>query len=228
MTTRESGNRVLSIEEIAKNLNDAGIPPDFGDENSRILIKMWRTLAQGEPVTQEMTANVAAELGISFETIDAFLRQITERDSDDNIIGLMGLSLNQGWAHRLTLGQREFRTWCAWDTLFLPAMMGETAVIESESPVSGAPVRLTVTPNGVRSASPEGAVVSIAIIDTEIHDVSSVEAIWSNFCHQVFFFPSMDQAREWVQGKTHVQLLSVEDAYQEGRLAFSNLREYAA
>ena len=132
MTTSESGNRVLSIEEIAKNLNDAGIPPDFGDENSRILIKMWRTLAQGEPVTQEMTANVAAELGISFETIDAFLRQITERDSDDNIIGLMGLSLNQGWAHRLTLGQREFRTWCAWDTLFLPAMLGETAVIESE------------------------------------------------------------------------------------------------
>ena len=228
MTTRESGNRVLSIEEIAKNLNDAGIPPDFGDENSRILIKMWRTLAQGEPVIQEMTTNVAAELEISFETIDAFLRQITERDSDDNIIGLMGLSLNQGWAHRLTLGQREFRTWCAWDTLFLPAMLGETAVIESESPVTGAPVRLTVTPNGVRSASPEGAVVSIAIIDTEIHDVPSVEAIWSNFCHQVFFFASMDEAREWAQGKTHVQLLSVEDAYQVGRLAFSNLRKYAA
>ena len=228
MTTGESGNRVLSIEEIAKNLNDAGIPPDFGDENSRILIKMWRTLGQGEPVTQEMTTNVAAELEISVETIDAFLRQITERDSDDNIIGLMGLSLNQGWAHRLTLGQREFRTWCAWDTLFLPAMLGETAVIESESPVTGATVRLTVTPNGVRSASPEGAVVSIATIDTEIHDVSSVEAIWSNFCHQVFFFPSMDEAREWAQGKTHVQLLSVEDAYQEGRLAFSNLRKYAA
>ena len=228
MTTSESGNRVLSIEEIAKNLNDAGIPPDFGDENSRVLIKMWRTLGQGEPVTQEMTTNVASELEISVETIDALLRQITERDSDDNIIGLMGLSLNQGWAHRLTLGQREFRTWCAWDTLFLPAMLGETAVIESESPVTGAPVRLTVTPNGVRSASPEGAVVSIATIDTEIHDVSSVEAIWSNFCHQVFFFRSMDEAREWAQGKTHVQLLSVEDAYQVGRLAFSNIRKYAA
>ena len=70
MTTIKSKNESPSIEEIAKNLKDAGIPPDFGDDNSRILIKMWRTLGQGEPATQKMTANAAAELGISFEAID--------------------------------------------------------------------------------------------------------------------------------------------------------------
>ena len=70
--------------------------------------------------------------------------------------------------------------------------------------------------------------VSTATIDPKVHDVSSVEAIWSNFCHQVFFFPSMDEAQEWAQGKTHVELLPVEDAYEVGRLAFSELRKYAA
>ena len=100
----------MSVQEIAKNLNDAGILPEFGYENSRLLIKMWRTLGQGWPVTQEMTAKVAAEVGMSFEAADEFLRQSTERDADNNIIGLIGLLLNQGWAHRLIANGTKFRT----------------------------------------------------------------------------------------------------------------------
>ena len=92
MTAIESKSESPSIEEIAKNLNDAGIPPDFGDDNSRLLIKMWRTLGQGQPVTREITAQIADGLGLPFERADEFLRQITERDSNDNIIGLVGLS----------------------------------------------------------------------------------------------------------------------------------------
>ena len=95
MTSTKPENISMSVAEIAKNLNDAGMPPEFGEDNSRILIKMWRVLGQGEPVTQEMTANAARESGISHETVDGFLRPMTERDLDDNIIGLMGLSLNQ-------------------------------------------------------------------------------------------------------------------------------------
>ena len=227
MTSTTSGSTSMSVEEIAKNLSDAGIPPDFGEDNSRFLIKMWRALGQGRPVTQEMTAEVASEVGISLAAADEFLRRSAERDSDDNIIGLLGLSLNQDWAHRLTMNGTTFRAWCAWDTLFLPAMLGETVLIESESPVSGASVRLTVTPDEVESSTPEGAVVSIATIDPLINDVSSVEAIWSNFCHQVYFFPSLEEASEWSEGKTNIALLSVRDAYELGRLAFSNLRRYA-
>ena len=227
MTGTRSENISMSVAETAKNLNDAGIPPVFGEENSRILMKMWRTLGQGGPVTQEMTAKAARELGIPYETVDEFLRPITERDPDDNIIGLVGLSLNQDWTHRLTIGDQSFRTWCAWDTLFLPAMLGKEVVVESDSPVSGTTVRLNVTPNEIRSSSPEGAVVSMATIDPKIHDVSSVEAIWGNFCHQVFFFPSMDEASEWAAGKSNIQLVSVADGFEVGRLAFSEHRGYA-
>ena len=227
MTTIKSTNASPNIEEIAKNLSDAGIPPDFGDENSRLLIKMWRTLGQGQPVTQAVTAHIAEELGIPFERADEFLRQITERDPDDNIIGLVGLSLNQEWAHRFNINGRSLRTWCAWDTLFLPAMLDESVVVESESPLSGTAVRLTVTPNEVESTSPEAAVVSIATIDPEVHDVSSVEAIWGNFCHQVYFFPSADEAQEWAQGKSNIAILTVQEGYELGKLAFSKLRRFA-
>ncbi|MCH7841817.1 MAG: hypothetical protein IID01_03525 [Chloroflexi bacterium] len=227
MSSTRSESINLSVEEIAKNLNDAGIPPQFGDQNSRLLIKMWRILGQGRPVTKEMTTKAASEVGMSFEAAGEFLRQITERDSDDNIIGLLGLSLNQEWAHRLTINGAAFRTWCAWDTLFLPAMLGETVQIESESPVSGTTIRLAVTPDEVESSSPEGAVVSIATIDPKIHDMSTVEAIWGNFCHQVFFFSSLEEASEWAEGKTNIAILPVRDAYELGRLVFSNLRQYA-
>ena len=162
-----------------------------------------------------------------YETVDEFLRPMSERDPDDNIIGLMGLSLNQDWAHRLTVGGRAFRTWCAWDTLFLPTMLGEEVMVESDSPVSGETVRLAVAPDGVRSISSEDAVVSIATLDPEVHDLSSVEAIWGNFCHQVFFFPAMDEASEWAAGKSNIQLVSVADGFEVGRMAFSELREYA-
>jgi len=227
VTTIKSKNASPNIEEIAKNLKDAGIPPDFGDENSRLLVKMWRTLGQGQPVTQEMTAKVASEVGMSFEAADEFLRQSTERDSDDNIIGLIGLSLNPQWPHKLLMNGITFRAWCAWDTLFLPAMLGETVLIESESPVSGTAVRLTVTPIEVENTTPEGAVVSIATIDPEVHDLSSVEAIWGIFCHQVYFFPSVEEAQEWAQGKSNIAILTVQEGYELGKMAFSKLRRFA-
>ncbi len=111
--------------------------------------------------------------------------------------------------------------------VFLPALVDADVVVESESPVSGTKVCLTVTPERVESSYPEGAVVSIAVIDPEVHDISSVEAIWGNFCQQVYFFPSREEADEWAAGKSNIAILPVDDAYELGRLAFSSLRQYA-
>ena len=227
MSTLESEQTKLTVEEIAKNLNKAGIPPDFGPDNSRLLIKVLRTLANGDPVTKEQIDQISVELGISADAAHDFLRQATERDADDNVIGLIGLSLNEAWAHRFNVDGVPLRTWCAWDTLFLTPMVGKTVVVESESPVSGEAVSLVVSPERVESSQPSGAAVSIAIIDPDVHDVSSVEAIWSNFCHQVFFFTSKAEAEQWAEGKENIAILSVHDAYELGKQAFSNLLAYA-
>ena len=106
-------------------------------------------------------------------------------------------------------------------------MLGETVQIEFESPVIGTTVRLTVAPDEIEASDPEGAVVSITIIDPLIPDVSSVEAVWGNFCHQVYFFPSQVEAEESAKGRTNIALLPVRYAFELGRLAFSNLRRYA-
>lgn len=69
--------------------------------------------------------------------------------------------------------------------------------------------------------------VSTATIDPKVHDVSSVEAIWSNFCHQVYFFPYVEEAQEWAQGKSNIAILTVQEGYELGKLAISNLRRFA-
>ena len=227
MDTLKSEQVSLTVAEIAKNLNKAGIPPDFGPDNSRLLIKVWRTLANGQPVTQEQINDISTELGLSGDLTNEFLRQVTERDADDNIIGLVGLSLNENWAHQFNIEGAPLRTWCAWDSLFLPALVGKRVVVESESPVSGKTVCLVVSPEKVESSTPPDAVVSIATIDPALHDVSSVEAIWGNFCHQVFFFPSKAEAEQWAEGKKNIAILSVHDAYELGKQAFSSLLVYA-
>ncbi len=227
MTTLSPEQSSLLVEKLAKNLNEAGIPPDFGPDKSRLLIKVWRTLVNGNPVTKEQIEQIAGELGSPVDPVHEFLSQVTERDGGDNIVGLMGLSLNEDWSHRFNVDGVSLRTWCAWDTLFLPGMVGKTVVVESESPVSGETVRLVVSPEKVESSTPPGAVVSIATIDPAIQDVSSVEAIWSNFCHQVFFFPSRDEAEQWAEGKTNIAILSVHDAYELGKQAFADLLTYA-
>lgn len=227
MIAIRSKNQYLSIEEIAENLNAAGIPPEFGPDNSRLLIRAWRNLSKGQPLTTRDIERISDDLGIAHDQAAKFLRQVTERDSNDNIIGLVGLSLNQVWPHRFYVKGNSFRTWCAWDALFLPSMLGEDVVVECESPVSGKTVLLRFKPDAVESSYPEGAVVSIATIDPEVHDVSSLEAIWSNFCHQVYFFPSREEADEWAAGKSNIAILTVEEAYELGRLAFSSLRRYA-
>ena len=217
----------LLLEKLAENLNEAGIPPDFGPDRSRLLIKVWRNLVNGDPVTKEQIDQIAKELVIPVDSAHEFLSQVTERDGDDNIIGLMGLSLNEDWTHRFNADGVALRAWCAWDTLFLPPMVSKTAVVESESPVSGETVSLVVSPETVESSTPPGAVVSIATIDPAIHDVSSVEAIWSNFCHQVFFFPSRDEEERWAEGKTNIAILPIRDAYELGKQAFADLLTYA-
>lgn len=217
----------LLLEKLAENLNEAGIPPDFGPDRSRLLIKVWRNLVNGDPVTKEQIDQIAKELVIPVDSAHEFLSQVTERDGDDNTIGLMGLSLNEDWTHRFNADGVALRTWCAWDTLFLPPMVSKTAVVESESPVSGETVSLVVSPEKVESSTPPGAVVSIATIDPAIHDVSSVEAIWSNFCHQVFFFPSRDEEERWAEGKTNIAILPIRDAYELGKQAFADLLTYA-
>lgn len=212
--------------EIAEKLNQSGVPPKFGPEVSKLLIKVMRKVADGQPITSEYADTVVNDIGMDIEEATQFLRNVTERDDKDNITGIVGLSQNPDWAHDFQVRGNSLKTWCAWDTLFIPLLLNEEAKVESKSPASDEVIRVTVNPEGVMDTSPEGAVVSVVVLDPDKGEVETVEEAWAQFCHQVYFFASREEAMQWSADRDDVEILSVDDAFDLGRIAWSSVLEY--
>ena len=102
-------------------------------------------------------------------------------------------------------------TWCAWDSLFIPEILGEVAHVESKDPESGTTIRLTVTPEGVRSREPETTLVSFIALDANQFD-SSADHVIGSFCHFVFFFESRQSGERWVANHEGTFLVSLDEA----------------
>jgi alkylmercury lyase len=203
-------------EEMVRGLTRDGGVLGYKPEQVRLLLQVLRTLARGRPVTGPEIDAIAADLGWAPEAAQAFLRPLTERDAADAIIGVLGLSLGDH-PHSFWVNGRRMSAWCAEDTLFLPGLLGQTATIESTSPPSREPVRLTVGPDGVRSVNPPEAVVSIAIVDPGDTTLGSVEAIWTAFCRHIHFFATREEAARWAAGRGDIAILTPDEGYQIGR-----------
>ena len=113
-------------------------------------------------------------------------------------------------SHKLDLEGRTLWTWCAWDSLFIPEILGEQARIESRDPHTGGTIRLTVTPEGVRSQEPETIVVSFVAPDAELFN-SSADNVMASFCHFVFFFESRESGEAWATGTCQRQWDTLRD-----------------
>jgi len=213
--------------EATRKLTKPGGPVDYGPDLSRLLLRMMRQLAQGHPLPKDQVDRIVADGGITREDAYRFLPEVAERDADENVFGIMGLSLNDT-RHRFYVNGTRMSAWCAEDTLFLPTVLDRTATIESKSPVSGKKIRLTVSPQEVEEVDPAGAVVSIVIVDPDDANMSSVEAIWGTFCHHTFFFASREEAKRWAAGRDDIEILSVDEAYELGQQVSSRFLAYGA
>jgi alkylmercury lyase len=206
-------------EAMTRALTRDGGVLDYGAEQSRLLVQVLRTLGEGRPVTAPDVDRIADALGMDRDDAHAFLRPVTERDAD-RIIGALGLSLGDH-PHRFTVNGHRMATWCAEDTLFLPALLGQAATIESPSPLSRETVRLTVGPGRVQAVSPAEAVISIAIVDPDGAALATVEAIWRTFCRQIHFLASREEAERWAAGRGDIAILTPDEGYRIGRLLVS-------
>ena len=125
----------------------------------------------------------------------------------------MGLTVVEMGDHRIHVDGRPLSAWCAWDTLFLPELLGETAYVISRAPTSGAEISLTVTPTEPTHLAPADTVVSFLVPETEF-DAGVIQ----RFCHFVHFFASPEDGERWTAQHPGMFLLSVDDAYSLGQL----------
>jgi len=199
---------------------------DYGPARSRLLVRSMRLLAQGRPLEVQQIDDIIADLDIGRDEANQFLRQITERDASDRIVGIMGLSLNDH-PHHFVVNGVPLRTWCAADTLFLPSMLQQSASVESASPLSGEKIQVTLSPERVNTVGPAEAVVSIAIVSPTEDHMASVDAIWNTFCRQIFFFASAQEAETWAAGRGDIEIVTVDEAFELGQRLWARVLAYA-
>ncbi|SIT49141.1 Alkylmercury lyase [Paraburkholderia piptadeniae] len=174
---------------------------------TELFVALLRELAKGKPVAP---ATLAAALQWPPERVAAALEQAvsTEWDEDGNVVGY-GLTLRET-AHAFEIDGLHLYTWCAFDTLFFPALIGRTARVISRCAATGVPVTLTVAPDAVRDVEPAGAAVSL-ILPQDTPDIRAA------FCCHVHFFTSDAVARDWASRHPGVDIVDVHAAFSVGR-----------
>ncbi len=185
--------------------------PNLSTIEQRIAVGLYRLLTEGEPVSPD---RVAQHLDLSTNLV----REVFDSwpavyfDDEKNVVGFWGLAL-QEMPHRFKVNGRQLYTWCAWDSLFIPELLGKTAEVESTCPISGDTISLTVNPKRVKNSSPDGAVISF-LSPTTSFDMNVI----ASFCHYVLFFNSEESGNQWIANHKDTVLLTLDEAHEIGRV----------
>ena len=196
------------MEEIERLLLES--VPTLDLEQQQVALTLTRLLAAGEPVALERVCEVVGLTPERGEAALAGLRSVV-RDERGRAVTCCGLSLRET-AHLLMVDERRLYTWCAWDVLFLPELLGRTVRATSRCPVSGEQISVELGPGRTPTVCPASAVLSFVLPDP-----SPTADPYLSFCHFVNFFDSPEAGLEFVSGNEHLFLLSVEEGYRLGQ-----------
>jgi alkylmercury lyase len=198
------------IERLTDQL--IGAVPKLNRAEQKVALAVVRALACGESVSdQSIAETLPATAGAIREMVAAWPGVF--RDEHDRMIGFMGLSVVEFGDHRIHLGDRTLSAWCAWDTLFLPELLGDGARVSSRCPTTGRDISLTVTPQGPGDIKPNETVLSFLAPERPFDG-----DVIRRFCHFVHFFPSEGAAAEWTEQNPGTFTLSIEQGFRLGQL----------
>lgn len=197
------------LNELADTI--ASLLPTLNEDERRVSATIYRLLAKGSPVPLEKIAKILnLPLGVVKNILDGWPG--VYYNDDDHIIGYWGLAIRQ-MGHRFEVDGKELSTWCAWDTLFIPEIIGKTVAVTSTCPVTKEKIRLTVGPDGIRSAEPAEVYVSFVTPDAG----KFRKDIINSFCHLVYFFSSWEAASSWASKHEGTIILTLDEAFELGR-----------
>lgn len=201
-----------TFEEIlaAWNSHYDGIPRDNFYESLAFQLQLIRRLKFGKALSE---GEIVEATGKSQAYVREFLSQAdrmgAELDDKGNLVGAV-LTLRRT-PHRFIVGSRRMFAWCALDTLFLPALIGEPARVRSTCPVTARNLEIVVGPDRIVSAAPSTIAVSVVDPSTMCCEVPGPE---SSICSSMHFFDSWSAGQSWVKGRLGVGLCSIEEAFQ--------------
>lgn len=178
-----------------------------------LALAAYRLLSAGSPVSVGALAEAA---GVALEQTKSWLEEAPGvfRDEAGRIVGFWGLAIGE-MPHRFEVDGEQLYAWCAWDTLFIPALIGRSARVTSDCQQTGETITLLVDAAGASDLSHPEAVVSM-LVPKDGLDADVMTA----FCHHVHFFASRQAGERWLaeRGGGDAFLLTVAEAHRLGRL----------
>jgi alkylmercury lyase len=198
----------IDLEELSSAV--VGRMPSLSDEEAAVALSLYRLLSEGSPVSlarlAEASGRPQAEVMAALGSWPGIFYE------DGAVIGFWGLALGST-SHAFEVGGKRLSTWCAWDALFIPELIGQSALVFSRDPVTSEEISLKVGSAGIEEASSPGVVVSF--LDPSAIDFD--DNVILNFCNYVHFFASVDSGSRWVAEHPATFLLSLEEAFVLGQ-----------
>lgn len=177
-------------------------------EMQRLSVALYRLLGRGAQVEYE---ELGAASGISAERARQLLSELPPTtvalDEHGAILAFGGISLVPTH-HRFACEGVELYTWCVFDGLFLPELLGKTATLVTHCPGSGAELTVELAPGKVRAARPSDCVMSIVSPDIK----ACCDNLRKAFCDHVNLFKDERTFRAWAQNRQDVGCVTLEDA----------------
>lgn len=199
----------INADQIAAVFTEAF--PDMNEQRQQLAIALYKSLAKGKPVSFK-------DLAINVNRTEDDIRQALSDwpgvffNDDKDVTGFWGIAV-QPTGHRMEINGVTIYTWCAWDSLFVPELVGATAQVISKCEQSGEEIRLIVSPDSVTAESHQDIVVSFVIPDIEEFRTNTT----ASFCHFVYFFKDRQAGEVWVKNHDGTFLLTLNDAFAVGK-----------
>lgn len=182
-------------------------------EMQMLSVTLYRLLGRGAPVARDQ---LGAACGTSGERVTQRLLEFPPTtvafDEGAAIIAFGGISLTPTH-HRFVTKEVELYTWCVFDALFLPEILGKSATLITRCPSSGAELTVELAPGEVCAARPSDCVMSIVAPD----DKACCDNLRTAFCDHVNLFKNEQTFRTWSQGRHDVGCVTLQEAQRFAR-----------
>ncbi len=200
----------MSMSETRLDSLASAIAASNSWERMTYFLPLTRLLANGNPVSREQ---LAMTLKRPVDEVTEALRQFEDVvfDEEGRVVSA-GISL-QPTPYQFEVNGHLLYTWCALDTLIFPAWTQRPAQVSSACPVTGIPIHLTVTPEGVEQLNPPTGVISLLIQE----GLATCCNIREAFCAYSQFFASRAAASVWQASHPDGYVLPIEEAFSLGQ-----------
>lgn len=187
--------------------------PPIPKNQQKLAVETYRFLSEkASPISFQDLAKSSNHTDIEVENILTSWPDL-RLNGEGNIEAFAGLSTKET-PHQITINSKKLYTWCAWDTLFIPALLGVQAQIQSTCPVTNSSLEFEILGYELIKRPTEQAVLSFVMPSSDF----CLNNVQSQFCCHIHFFKNIEVAKLWQQDNPESLLMSIEAGIELGRM----------